>query len=292
MAMPCLSLRKAEGARSLWPRDANAAYLKIMPSSSTPPAPARPAATLILIRERLELSQPEILMVERSPAMAFAAGATVFPGGGVDSADMAFAEQLADEGVYSLPLDEAAARIAAIRETLEETGLAIAIDGDKDAQSIAEARAALHNGMAFAAICVAQQWRLRLDMLIPWARWEPPVSAKRRYDTRFYIANASHLRHDGRVDASENCHLFWASAEEIIARDRADELHIIFPTRRNLDRLALFGSFAEAADHAGGHPVRTIVTYMEQIDGRPHICIPDGHGYPILNEPLAGAKRG
>ena len=263
-----------------------------MTNAPETPVTPRPAATLILMRERTDKPAPEILMVERSAAMAFAAGAAVFPGGGVDAADMAFAGSMADAGAHDLALDDAAARIAAIRETLEETGLAIGIAGEKDAVSIAEARAALHDGMAFAAICAAQQWTLRLDLLIPWARWEPPVSAKRRYDTRFYIADAAHLRHDGVVDASENSHLFWANAEEIIARDRADELHIIFPTRRNLDRLALFSSFAEAADHAGAHPVRTIVTYMEQIDGQSHICIPDGHGYPVLTEPLAGAKRG
>ncbi len=256
------------------------------------PAIPRPAATLILMRAREGMDCPEILMVERSAAMAFAAGAAVFPGGGVDAADLAFAEAMAELGGHNLPIDDAAARIAAIRETLEETGLAIAIEGQKDAQSIAEARSALHDGATFAAICAAQQWSLRLDLLIPWARWEPPVEAKRRYDTRFYIADATHVRQDGVVDASENSHLFWASAQEIIMRDAADELHIIFPTRRNLDRLALFSSFAEAADHAHAYPVRTIVTFMGEFPDGPHICIPDGHGYPVLSEPLGKAKRG
>lgn len=238
------------------------------------------------------MDSPEILMVERSAAMAFAAGAAVFPGGGVDAADLAFAEAMADAGAHNLPADDAAARIAAIRETLEETGLAIAIEGQKDAQSIAEARAALHDGATFAAICTAQQWTLRLDFLIPWARWEPPVSAKRRYDTRFYIADATHVRQDGVVDASENSHLFWASADEIIARDSANELHIIFPTLRNLDRLALFSSFTEAAEHAHAHPVRMIVTYLGEFPDGLHICIPEGHGYPVRTQAVAKSKRG
>src|SRR3546814_7884838 len=54
--------------------------------------------------------------------MAFAASALVFPGGAVDAGDHALAATIAD----GLPLDEAAARIAAVRETLEESGLAIA----------------------------------------------------------------------------------------------------------------------------------------------------------------------
>jgi 8-oxo-dGTP pyrophosphatase MutT (NUDIX family) len=256
------------------------------------PVASRPAATLILLRVRDGLEIPEILMVERSATMAFAAGAAVFPGGGVDAADCAFAEMMAEAGAHDFPMDDAAARIAAIRETLEETGLAIAIQGQKDAQSIADARASLHDGATFAAICAAQRWVLRLDLLVPWARWEPPVEAKRRYDTRFYIADATHVRQDGIADASENRHLFWASAQRIIARDMADELHVIFPTRRNLDRLALFKTFADAADHARAFPVRTIVTYKGEFPDGPHICIPDGHGYPTLSEPMASAKRG
>ncbi len=260
-------------------------------AESSPPNP-RPAATLILMRERDAMSAPEILMVERSAAMAFAAGAAVFPGGGVDAADFAFAEHLAARGAHDLPLEEAAARLAAIRETLEETGLVLAVEGSKDASTIAAARSALHNGATFDAVCAAQQWRPQLDLLIPWARWEPPVSAKRRYDTRFYLVDATHLRHDGRVDASENSHLFWATARDLLAQDEADAIHLIFPTRRNLDRLALFSSFAKVADHARQFPVRTIVTYVQEFADGMHICIPDGHGYPVLTEAAALAKRG
>lgn len=263
-----------------------------MTETTTAPATSRAAATLILLRARADKPLPEILMVERSAAMAFAGGAAVFPGGGVDAADVAFAETLAEHGAHDLPVDEAAARIAAIRETLEETGLAIAIEGQKDAVSIAVARAALHDGATFASICAAQEWVLRIDLLIPWARWEPPVTAKKRYDTRFYIADATHLRQDGVVDASENSHLFWASAPEIIARDAANALHVIFPTLRNLERLALFTSFADAADHARAIPVRTIVTFSQQRADGTHWCIPDGHGYPVLSQHFAKAKRG
>src|SRR3546814_9331434 len=48
--------------------------------------PARAAATLIIFRDR-EDSPAELLMMERSRKMDFAAGALVFPGGAVDEAD-------------------------------------------------------------------------------------------------------------------------------------------------------------------------------------------------------------
>src|SRR3954467_13036090 len=85
-----------------------------MPEDLPPPIPA---ATLILMRPRGS-RPPEILMMERAQNMAFAAGALVFPGGRIDADDHASAAALAPH------LSDAPARIAAIRETIEETGIA------------------------------------------------------------------------------------------------------------------------------------------------------------------------
>ena len=74
---------------------------------------AIPAATLVLMRARLS-GPPELLMTERTGNMAFAAGALVFPGGRIDADDHRAAETL---GIK-------AAKVAAIRETVEETGIA------------------------------------------------------------------------------------------------------------------------------------------------------------------------
>ena len=78
-------------------------------------SPAIPAATLVLVRER-DTGPPEILMVERSEGMAFAGGALVFPGGRIDPGDRALASD-----------EESAAAVAAIRETVEETAIPIAL---------------------------------------------------------------------------------------------------------------------------------------------------------------------
>ncbi len=82
------------------------------------------ASTLIIFRDSDD-GPPELLMVERSAKMVFAAGAAVFPGGRVDEGDYIYADKI-DSG---LERDEAAARIGAIRETLEEAGLALGIEG-------------------------------------------------------------------------------------------------------------------------------------------------------------------
>lgn len=72
----------------------------------------RDAATVILVRDRPDL---HVFVLQRSPALVFAPGATVFPGGAVDPVDMAVAA--------GLGVDEF--RAAAVRECLEESGIPI-----------------------------------------------------------------------------------------------------------------------------------------------------------------------
>jgi hypothetical protein len=71
----------------------------------------------------------------------------------------------------------------------------------------------------------------------------------------------------------------------------AGEAHAIFPTRRNLERLARFASFAEARADALRHPVQTITPWVERRDGADWVCIPDGIGYPVTAELLETARR-
>ena len=81
---------------------------------------AIPAATVIVMRDVPD-GPPELLMVERAAAMSFAGGALVFPGGRVDPGDFVLA------GRHAGDVEENAARIAAIRETLEEAGVAVGL---------------------------------------------------------------------------------------------------------------------------------------------------------------------
>src|SRR5688500_78067 len=99
---------------------------------------AVPAATLVLMRERAG-APPELLMMERTGHMAFAAGALVFPGGRIDREDR--------EAAAAFPgLDDAAARIAAVRETIEETGIAPAIAPAPDRETAQTLRAGIERG--------------------------------------------------------------------------------------------------------------------------------------------------
>ena len=250
--------------------------------------PATAAATVVIFRNDPDGGTPLILMVERVKSMAFAGGAVVFPGGKVDPADFTYAESL----THGLELDEAAARLAAIRETIEEAGLALALDGISDPADCEQAREALHAGQSLQAICETHGWTPQLDRLVPWARWRPPNIEARVFDTRFYLVDAGDAGQDARVDNTENRSLFWDSAQGVLGRMERGEVKAIFPTKRNLERLALFDSFDQTAAHASEFPVRLLFTYVEEREGVPHICVPDGFGYPVTAEAMTTALRG
>lgn len=253
-----------------------------------------PAATLVVFRHGPAMGPPELLMVVRSRAMSFAGGMAVFPGGRVDPADRALADRLvAESPEASLDPDDAAHRIAAIRETIEETGLAPGLRESVDAAQASALRRTLAEIGDLADALARHGLTLDLGALTPFARWCPRgMSHSRIFDTRFYLADLGTGAVDLAVDATENTGLFWTSAADALAAADRGDLAVIFPTRRNLERLAQFASFAEARAHAEATPVRLIVPQVAERDGAPALTIPDDLGYPITHEPLDRATRG
>ncbi len=244
-----------------------------------------PAATLILFRGRVG-ADAEHLFVERSAKMAFAAGALVFPGGRVDPDDYVLAARHPD-----LDLDDAASRIAAIRETLEEAGVAVGLNAKKTESEILEVRQALATGTSFSVWLDALGHMLDLSVLTPWARWLPNHPEARVFDTRFYLAAAPEDAHPATVDATENVHLFWATAAEAIAREAAGRAHIIYPTMRNLERLATVPTHELAVAHAHDFPVKIISPFKHERDGQHYLAIPTDVGYPVTEQLLSETKR-
>lgn len=210
-----------------------------------------PAATLILFREQPS-GPPELLITQRAAGMAFAGGALVFPGGRIDPEDLARAAQNPD-------LADAAARIAAIRETVEEVGF---------------------------------DFGLSVRDLTPFARWLPKHRQARNFDTLFYLARVAPDAPEPEADGGETVRAFWASAAEVLAMCDRGEAEVIFPTRRNLERLAQFGTFDEAVADALAHPVVPITPFPEEREDGPWLCIPDGLGYPVTAERWTSVMRG
>ncbi|MEL6878608.1 MAG: NUDIX domain-containing protein [Pseudomonadota bacterium] len=248
-----------------------------------------PAATIVIFRNSPDGGAPEVLMTVRSRNMAFAGGMAVFPGGRVDQADFDLAQEIGG----ALPLDEAAHQVAAVRETLEETGLALGLSGEITGHRAEAARALLDEQGALAPVLEAFDWALDLDQITPFARWFPKnENIPRVYDTRFYLANLGTGDVQVSADNSENTRLFWVSAQGALDMAETGDIKLIFPTRRNLERLALFASYEEARAQAEAIPVKTIIPMVDDSNDQPMLRIMEDAGYPITAELLETVQRG
>lgn len=259
--------------------------------TSSEPAVAAVAATLVLVRDGPQ--GLETLMVVRHHEIDFARGAAVFPGGKISASDSdpriaarVGGGQLSDEQQFTL-------RVAAVRETFEESGLLLArhggtmIDGTQ--------RAALHQrwqarvasgGHAFVDMVCEEDLELALEQLVPYAHWVTPEVSPKRFDTHFFIAAAPAgqvAQHDG----SEAVDSFWirpADALDDCARRRRI---IIFPTLCNLALLAQTGDVAGAVQAARSRPLQRIQpTLGRRADGKLIPLLAPDCGYPELSPDL------
>lgn len=244
-----------------------------------------PAATLIIFDRDAGEQTARHLMIQRPSKMRFAADALVFPGGSVDADDAITAANSTICARAGPPLSDAAFRVAAIRETLEEAGVLIA--GDANGAPVVDMQDRLRKGAPFSELLREAGGTLDLSRLIPWAEWHAPVGATRRFNTRFYIAE-----HDQeqvvRCDPDEAALALWSSAADALRDGAEGRAKIILPTLRNLERLAAYADFGSASAHAASTPLRPIMARQEtDAEGVAWVCIPDGCGYPITRQRLS-----
>lgn len=242
---------------------------------------AIPAATLIVIRDRTG-APPELLMVERAQGMAFAAGAWVFPGGRIDKADRDLANDL--------QMDPAA--VAAVRETIEETAVPVALAPPPSGAVANELQRALVADEPFGPLLDKSGIRIDVSALTPFARWVPKFHAVRRFDTLFYVAPCPEGDWRPQVIEGECASAAWLTAAEVLERDRRGEARLIFPTRRTLERLAQHSSFEAIRADAIAHPIEPVTPWVEERDGEKFITIPSHLGFPVTQERLDGLWRG
>lgn len=213
------------------------------------PLPARPAATVMLIRDGR--SPLEIFLMRRHSAMEFVAGVMVFPGGGVDdrdrTADVAWhgpdRQWWAER--FGVDPDLASALVcAAARETFEECGVLFAGAADDpdllvdDASVYREQRAALENkSLSFAEFLREEKLMLRADLLRPWANWVTPKEERtRRYDTYFFVgALPEGQRADG--DNTETDKADWVTPRAALDDFAEGRSFLLPPTWTQLDAL-------------------------------------------------------
>ncbi|WP_234391437.1 NUDIX hydrolase [Nocardia suismassiliense] len=231
---------------------------------------------------------PEIFLQRRVGAMAFAAGMTVFPGGGVDPSDgTADIEWAGPEPAwwaarFATTEPRAKALVcAAVRETFEECGVLLAgPTADSvvsDTAGYRESRGKLERReLSLADFLAREKLVLRADLLRPWANWITPVVEPRRYDTRFFVA----VLPEGQLAdgaTSEAAAVHWRTPAEALDRWRAGTDILLPPTWSQLFALAEFGSTAEilAADVV----IEPIMPVLHDGEGRRGLAFPGSEQY-------------
>lgn len=246
-----------------------------VPASGSVPAAPRDAATVVLVRDGA--AGIEVFLQRRVRQMAFAGGMTVFPGGGVDprdsEADLSWAGPDAGwwaERFTTTPEIAQALVCAAVRETFEECGVLLAsgVDGFPDPAALRTERAALvDKSRSLAEFLRRHELTLRADLLAPLAHWITPVVEKRRYDTRFFLAEVP----PGQTadDATSEADVArWAGAQQALDAWRAGEHYLLPPTWAQLTEVARHRSVADlVAAERDIHPIQPSVSDGEGIAG-------------------------
>lgn len=254
-------------------------------SSVNTPAPARLAATLLLIRD--SANGLEVLMVARHHEIDFASGALVFPGGRLARGDHEAAAHCS--GIDGLSEEQIALRVGALREAFEESGLLLArergatsfVSGARVAQLGPRYRQSLdREAIGIATMLEAEDLVLACDALVYYAHWITPSYLPKRFDTHFFLAEAPAEQiaaHDGRemIDSE------WLRPADALAHDRAGTRKIVTATRLNLQRLGRSRTVAEALAAARTQPVVTVLPeVVEGPQGR-RLQIPPDAGYDV-----------
>ena len=204
---------------------------------------AVPAATVIILRDGT--SGLEVLMLRRSPTGAFA-DMWVFPGGRVDPEDV---DQLHPED------EVAAARTAAVRETLEEAALVI-----------------------------------EPEALVTYAHWLPPAGWPRRFSTWFFVAPAP-AAIDVAIDGAEIHDHAWVRPADVLEGRDAGRMELAPPTWVTLYHLAAASDMEDVITAATRREPRRYVTHIARDSGIPTALWEGDAGYADHDALRAGDRH-
>jgi 8-oxo-dGTP pyrophosphatase MutT (NUDIX family) len=253
--------------------------------------PVRDAATVVLLRDRE--GGPQAYLLRRHLGMAFAAGMTVFPGGGVDPRDFA----LSDAHWSGPPAAWFAERLrcaeplarelvcAAVRETFEESGVLLA---GPDAGSVvadtsgedweADRLALIDRELALHELLERRGLVLRADLVRPWAHWITPTFETKRFDTRFFVAALPPGQRTRDVGGEADQVQWCTPADALAAVDRG-EAAMLPPTATTLDELSRFPTVDAVITAADARSITTFLPKAVLVDGEVRLLLNGDPGY-------------
>ena len=246
------------------------------------PAGIRDASTTVLLRDTP--GGLETYLMVRSSRLAVFAGMTVFPGGSVDPGDRFAAVSASPQDTEKAPAptdalwrgpDPAgwpltaepelsrALMVAAVRETFEEVGVLLAEPARRagrfpSAAELEADRALLEAGqVTLPGLLRSRELVIRTDLLRPWTHWITPEVEKRRFDTRFFVAELP-AGQDVQQPSGEAVRALWARPADALATVRRGELGMLPPTASTLLDLSRYRTVAEVFAAAVGRTIRPV----------------------------------
>ena len=275
----------------------------MQPAAPGLPETARAAATVVLLRD--STAGPEVLLLRRNAQASNMAGVYVFPGGKLDADDATLdADTHLDQPHATLHanLNEpdthsataAGLYVAALREALEECGLLLAEPlGGTSAVNATRARAMLREGQPFAQVLGALQLRLQTRQLAPWSRWVTPLAptmGTRRFDTRFFVAQAP-ADQTALHDNEETTDSVWLAPRAALEQSGDGRIDLAPPQIMSLAHLARHASVASVLDAARRQPPPLILPEPFDHDGVRVLCYPGDAMHPVRERALPGPTR-
>ena len=203
----------------------------------------KPASTIMLARDQGD--SLEVLLLKRNKALAFAGGLWVFPGGKIEEEEQKRGED-----------ELAAAKLAAIRETKEETDLDIEIED-----------------------------------LIFFSHWTTPVIEPRRYATWFFFGEVRAADAEVKIDDSEIKDHLWINPEIALEKVRHRELAMMPPTLMSLQLIRKCNSVAEAREKLEKQDALYTLPVLQRL-GSTMVCMYEGDaGYESGNAETEGGRH-
>jgi 8-oxo-dGTP pyrophosphatase MutT (NUDIX family) len=225
-----------------------------VPAEAPQAATPRNASTTVLLRDAP--GGLEAYLLVRSSRLAAFAGMTVFPGGSVDPGDSHPDEPLwqgPDPASWPLSADPDLSRalaVAAVRETFEEIGVLLAQPAEfggafPTVAELAADRELLETGqVTLPGLLRSRGLVISTELLRPWAHWITPVVEKRRFDTRFFVAELP-FEQEVREPSGEAVRGLWARPTDALETVRRGELGMLPPTASMLLDISQYATVAE-----------------------------------------------
>lgn len=201
------------------------------------------ASTIMLARDHQ--GQLEVLLLKRNKALAFAGGLWVFPGGKIEPSEI-------EEGENDL----AAAKLAAVRETKEESNLDI-----------------------------------DLNSLVFFRHWTTPIAEPRRYSTWFFFGGVKNAESEVQIDDSEIKKHLWINPQKALDKLRSGALAMMPPTIMSLQLIRKCNSVKEVYDQLQDIEPIFILPVLQMKKGIWHCMYKGDAGYETGNSEEQGPRH-